>query len=380
MSDPVKTAGLHFKVSQAPEWTDLFKRDRGWTGSDGIYAVPLGGREGPGQLDQAQILVFGDTFIGQVDGEGIRRQTRMTYNTIARLHSGHPAPQGLRFLWGANGDGGDGPFFTPATPRAQDQGQCWYWLQDGLVVNGHFYLMPMLVAKDPEGPPGFQFRDFGTCLIKVPVGRDGPQWAEHRQFDTPFFDVNPQRKLFFGAAFMPNTKEAGAPAPDGHIYVYGRYQPRGDDEIKLAAARVPADHLEDWRQWRFWDGSGWDSAISAAAPLGRGGPELSVTPVATGPLQGKYLLVSMHVERNLYLRIGDSPVGPFGPRIDIYRTDEPDQGQEIYTYNAKAHPSLSPEGKWLLSYNVNSRDWDSLLQNGDIYRPRFLWLQIETGR
>jgi hypothetical protein len=34
--------------------------------------------------------------------------------------------------------------------------------------------MPMLVAKDPEGPPGFQFRDFATCLIKVPLGENGP--------------------------------------------------------------------------------------------------------------------------------------------------------------------------------------------------------------
>jgi hypothetical protein len=112
--------------------------------------------------------------------------------------------------------------------------------------------------------------------------------------------------------------------------------------------------------------------------LGRGGAELSVTPVATGPLKGKYLLVSMHVERKLYIRIGESPVGPFGPRIDIYRTQEPDAGQEIYTYNAKAHPSLSPTGEWLVTYNVNSRDWDSLVANGDIYRPRFLWVRFEA--
>ena len=103
-----------------------------------------------------------------------------------------------------------------------------------------------------------------------------------------------------------------------------------------------------------------------------------MTPVVAGPLKGKYLLVSMHVERELYIRIGESPVGPCGPRIDIYHTQEPDAGQEIYTYNAKAHPSLSPTGEWLISYNVNSRDWDSLIDNGDIYRPRFLWVRFEA--
>ena len=85
----------------------------------------------------------------------------------------------------------------------------------------------------------------------------------------------------------------------------------------------------------------------------------------------------MHVERDLYIRVGESPVGPFGPRINVYRTSEQDAGQEIYTYNAKAHPSLSPEGEWLVSYNVNARRWDSLIENADIYRPRFLWMKIE---
>lgn len=345
--------GLRIRVREAPEWTHLFKRTKDWTGSDGIYAVPLSGREAPGQLIDRQVLVFGDTFMGDVDERGARQNYRMVYNTMATLDGGEPDEDQLRFLWGENGDGGDGNFFVPSTPRAQEAGQCWYWLQDGFVQNGFFYLMPMLVAKDPEGPPGFQFRDFATCLIKVPLGENGPEWAQHVQIDTPFFSVNEERKLFFGAAFMPNTETAGAPDPDGFIYIYGRYQGKGNDEVKLAVARVESAKFEDWAAWRFWDGAAWSDDIEAATELGRGGPELSVTPVASGPLSGKYLLVSMRVERDVYLRVGESPTGPFGPRINIYHTAEPDAGQEIYTYNAKAHPSLSSTGKWLVSYNVN---------------------------
>lgn len=374
MTDGTQAAGWRVEVRQAPEWTALFKRTSGWTGSDGIYAVPLSGREGPGTAGR-QVLVFGDTFIGEVDAEGARRDFRMVYNTLGLLDEARPEAA-LRFLWGTNGDGGEGTFFEPSTPQAQAAGPCWYWLQDGFVQDGHFYLMPMLVAKDPEGPPGFQFRDFGTCLIKVPLDGDEPQWDRHVQVDAPFFDTDERRKLFFGAAFMPHTAAAGAPDPDGYIYIYGRYQGTGDDEVKLAAARVPAAAFEDWGAWRFWDGDGWSADIADTAPMGRGGPELSVTPVASGPLAGKYLLVSMHVERDLYIRVGDSPVGPFGPRIDIYRTTEPDAGQAIYTYNAKAHPSLSTADEWLISYNVNARSWDSLVQNADIYRPRFLWMKL----
>ncbi|NKB68595.1 MAG: DUF4185 domain-containing protein [Candidatus Latescibacteria bacterium] len=374
-------AGLRFEVEAAQDWTELLQRWDGWTGSDGIYAVPLSGYEAPGRAGEGgQILVFGDTFIGQVDAQTRqRRGSTMVYNTLGVLSGGQPNPERLRFIWGQGNEGQPAAVFTPTTSQAQGQGKCWYWLQDGFVHNGRMYLMPMLVRDDPAGSEGFKFRDFGVCLIKIPIGPDGLQVEAHEQIDTPFFHVDKRRKLYFGAAFMPLTERAGAPDPDGHIYVYGRYQAVGGDQVELAVARVPQERFEDWDQWRFWDGERWNEDIGATAPLGRGGPELSVTPVADGPLKGRYMLVSMHVERHLYVRLGDSPVGPFGPRIDIWHTREPEAGQGIYTYNAKAHPSLSAPGEWLLSYNVNTTRWDSHMEDGHIYRPRFLRLRIRAA-
>ncbi len=375
--ETVEAAGWRIGVREAPEWDALFKRRDGWTGSDGIYAVALSGREAPpsaGTAGGRQVFIFGDTFIGHVDEGGMRCNFRMVNNTLAQLDGTAPDPTALRFLWS---DEGDGTFFTPSTPQARAAGACWYWLQDGFAQDGYLYMMPMLIARRPDGLPGFQFRDFATCLIKVPLDNSGPQWARHEQVDAPFFDVDERRKLFFGAAFMPHTAQSGAPHPDGYIYTYGRYHGRGDGEVKLAVARVESAAFEDFAAWRFWNGAEWSRRIGDAAPLGRGGPELSVTPAAHGDLRGHYLLVSMHVERDLYVRIGDSPVGPFGPRIDIYHTREPDIGKEIYTYNAKAHPTLSTPSEWLVSYNVNARSWDSLVEDADIYRPRFLWVSIE---
>ena len=379
------TGDLRIAVREAPEWTALFRREAEWTGGDGIYAIPLSGYEGPGRASAGrQVFVFGDTFIGRVDpATGARRDFDMVYNTLAYLDGGQPDAERIQFVWGKNGSRqlrspqvGEDAVFPPSTPQAQGAGTCWYWLQDGLALADHMYLMPMLVRRDPAGPPGFQFADFGVCLLKIPIAGNGLDLARHAQIDAPFFHCDDARKLYFGAAFVPNTSAAGAPNPDGHIYAYGRYHGVGDPEIQLAVARVAEANFEDFAAWRFWDGAAWNADIAATAPLGRGGAEFSVTPVASGPLAGKYLLVSMHVERDLYIRIGDSPVGPFGPRIDIYRTSEEDDGQSIYTYNAKAHPSLSPDDAWLVSYNVNTRDWDSHVANGDIYRPRFLWVRF----
>ena len=59
-------------------------------------------------------------------------------------------------------------------------------------------------------------------------------------------------------------------------------------------------------------------------------------------------------------RVGDSPVGPSGEIIPVYYTPEKDQSKNIITYNAKAHPHLSQDGELLISYNVNSTDWNAL--------------------
>ncbi len=48
MPTVTKINDLRITVREAPEWTKLFKRQQGWTGSDGIYALPLSGHEAPG--------------------------------------------------------------------------------------------------------------------------------------------------------------------------------------------------------------------------------------------------------------------------------------------------------------------------------------------
>jgi hypothetical protein len=102
--------------------------------------------------------------------------------------------------------------------------------------------------------------------------------------------------------------------------------------------------------------------------------------VTSGALKGKYVLVSSGIEKNLFVRIGDGPAGPFGDRHDIYAAPEWDTAApRIYTYNAKAHPSLSSNGDWLVTYNVNTPDWDRNLADADIYHPRFVKLRFDPA-
>ena len=369
----VQAEGLRITVQPAPAWTALFKRYEGWTGGDGIYAIPLSGFEGPGRAGQSRTMfVFGDSFVGRVDPKTLRRHDCcFINNSIAFLDGAAPDPDRLRFVWGKDAKDRPRAPFTPVKEKS------YYWLQDGARIGQAIYLFPMRVEHDPTGGKGFQFKTTGVDLIRVPLGADGPDLKGYTRKPTPLHHKDERRNLCFGAAVMPNTQQAGAPDCDGYVYIYGRYGVRGAFGIQLAVARVRPASIGDFAAWRYWDGAGWSPQIARTAPLGLGGPELSVTPVASGPLKGKFLLVSMHIERELYIRIGSSPVGPFGPRINVYSTPEAGTGKGIYTYNAKAHPNLSTPGEWLISYNVNSTDWGENLGNGDIYRPRFLKLRFQ---
>ena len=246
----VEIEGFRVIVEEAPRWNDLFRRYEGWTGADGIYAIPLSGYEAPGKADKTRTLfVFSDSFIGHVDRETMnRRDFRMINNSLALLDGGAPDDSQIRFVWGKNGDGSRSSVFVPETPNTRGE-KCWYWLQDGVFLHGNIYILPMVIESYPSGKEGFGFRLRGLSMIMIPVDSDVPELQKHTQVDTPLLHVNESRTLYFGAGIMPNTVEAGAPEPDGYVYVYGRYQ-RG--EIKLAVARVKAEDekVGEWESGR----------------------------------------------------------------------------------------------------------------------------------
>lgn len=360
------------KVVRADDWSALFRRTSGWTGGDGIFAIPLSGYEGPDRAaDDKTLFVFSDTFIGEVDSAGKRKNATMINNSLAILEGGQPDPSKIRFLWGRNDKGAAASAFLPRTPSTASRTDVWYWLQDGFSQNGFVYNLPLIVEKNPAGTEGFQFKEAGIGLIKIPLDSNGePDLAKAEQRDTPLFHSG-SKTFYFGCGIFVNTKAAGVPEPDDSIYVYGRNG--------LYVARVHGEEFEDFSKWRYWDGTGWNADIAKAASLGLGGPELSVMPIRTGVLKGKYVLVSMGIGKDLYLRIGSGPAGPFGPRLNFAVAPELDTALRIYTYNAKAHPSLSSNGDWLITYNVNTSDWNRNLADADIYRPRFMKLRFDPA-
>jgi hypothetical protein len=291
------------------------------------------------------------------------------------LEGGEPDPCKLAFHWNKAGDK-PASQLVPTTPKALSEKGTYYWLQDGTSIGGRFYCLPMIIGPFPEGPEGFEFKVHGVTLVSAPIGQDGPDFKEQTQVDTPLYFISSSGKVtYFGAAIMPNTNEAGSPNPDGYVYIYGL---QNHDVVKLVAARVEAEQFEDFEAWTYWDGTSWSQEKERVVPIAEETScEVSISPMTGGSLEGKYIVAFQQgrISNYVSIYIGDSPVGPFTTSIPIHYCREPDEGNNIYAYNAKGHPHLSKPGELLISYNVNTTSWAAHEKHASIYRPRFIRLR-----
>lgn len=377
-------------AAAADDWTELFNRTEGWIGADGIFTANLDGTVIEGiekRPKQRTVFVFSDTLVGRVDPETRKQsEVRMPNHSFALLAGNEPKADKIEFLYGrANNKDGNTPGL-PIKPNGEGQ---WYWLSECSVLQIgrekklYAFLLRMMKSDDDE------FRHLGVDLLRLDI-KDGlpdfgsakiieddptePKWGVFRGDQR-----NSEITFGFGIGMLENVRSAGVPNPDGYIYIYG-YRDAGDWKRPLIAARCMPNELERSDRWRYYIGNEkWSPRMTDAVGItGDVSTELSVTPILSGLQKGKYALIYTPGTRGskIALRIGESPVGPFGPERIVFEEPESKRlGEGVYAYNAKAHPVLSRTGELLISYNINSTDSTMrIFREADIYRPRFIRL------
>jgi len=359
---------LSYTVEAAPEWTQLFHRQSGWFGADGVFSIPLSGVDKVGNIGNREtLLLFSDTYIGEVDGNKPKPGNKMVNNTVAIVQGNTAHPDSIQFFYKQDGQGAPQTYFVPANTSGKKE---HFWLGDGFVNKARhntLYLFAYHIQITGEGV--FDFTEPDVSIIALPAG-SRPPFSVQRQIKTPLhINIPGVGEGNFGAGILANTTWAGAPHPDGFVYVYACI---GKDK-NLVAARVKPKYFEDFNRWAYWDGKNWTADITQLKGITNAvSNELSVTPLA----DGRYALIFqvMGLSDKVGMRIGDSPVGPFGEIQEIWRTPEWDEG--LFCYNAKAHPNLSKPGELLISYNTITPDfWKDIQQNAYIYHPRFIRLK-----
>ncbi|MBC7566895.1 MAG: DUF4185 domain-containing protein [Pedobacter sp.] len=362
---------IKFSVSVAADWTNLFYKSSGWFGGDGIYTIPMNGVESSKSKSKRTLIIFSDTMIGEIKEGKLQPDSKMIHNAVALLDGNYPDPKNLNFYWKKEGLQPQS-VFIPKTPNtgAGD----YYWLGDGFVnqeVNNSIFIFAYRVKTISDA--AFGFEEVGNTLLKIKSGEPIP-FKNYEQKDTPFFlDRTESEKGSFGAGIFVNTTMAGASKPDGYLYIYGVL----GQAKKLLVARVKPKDFEDYSTWTYWDGNNWNPKITTAAPVtDQVSNELSVSELP----DGRYALIFQQsgLGRNVCMRLGETPFGPFGPVINIWDTSEALELKGFYSYNAKAHPSLSAKGELLISYNVNSFNFfEDLKTYPNLYRPRFIKVKFE---
>ncbi len=366
-SSNVPLKPLTFTSEPAPEWTALMERTSGWFAADGIFSIPLDGREEQQVEGKKTLFIFSDTYIGQVVDGVPEPGNVMVNNTTAWMTGNVPDPDKISFTFNTDENGKPASYFVPDNEASQE-GE-YFWMGDGFInheKDNALYLFAYHVHK--TGPDVFDFEQTEIALLKIkdptPEGI-----KNYEQFATGLGFIHPEDsgRVYFGSGVFVNTEKANAPDPDGYVYIYGVKE----GKKSLVAARTLPEDIENFNKWTFWNGAGWVKEKESVAGLAdHVSNELSVTP--TG--DGRYLLTYtiMGISDKIGIQMGESPVGPFGEVHEVYTCPEYAE-KGLLPYNAKGHYHLSKPGELLVSYNtITINFWEDIQKDATIYHPRFI--------
>ena len=335
------------QAKPAPAWNakwaaygDSNRRLDDWTGADNTASVRL--------PDGRTAWVFADTFLDRVNADHSRDDEDFIQNSIVvqrgdrlvrTIHGGTRAhPETL--MQTDDGHQSDGK---------EEVGDSWYWANGATVDGGKLQVFINKYWMYSDAVFGFEWLgnaiatfspDLKLESIRQIVSADGVTWGS------------------------TVVREGG------YQYIYGNRDTPEDNELMLARARE-GDLLG---RWEYWDGDGWSIHFRDSQPLLHG----NGTAVGIQKVGGAYVLVTFDnnslLSPNIIGYSACSLTGPWNGPVQVYKA--PETGGNQFGYDARLHPQFTRNGKLLLSYNVNSFEFQDLMDDVRVYRPRFVRVKL----
>ena len=339
----------------APELDALFQSTNGWIGADGAFSIPLS--------TNVTLWIFGDTFLGEIK-EGRRANAVMVNNTIG-IQRGTNAPE---FFHGTSRDGKPAAFFRP------ESGSSYFWPMHGTRTGDGLWLLLHEMVNVKSGTP-FGFKTVGCWLGRVPNPDDLPPQWKFSVRKVPFTTLANDSALILGGGVMR----------DGDFVYIGGTDTRAETKKRfghggVVLARVSADRMSDFKQWRFFGDGQWQKDFRKVTPvLADGASEFSLTYLSRAK---KYVAVYMDggIRGRIVMRLASAPEGPWSEPCVVFRCPELDWDAKAFCYSAKAHPELATApDELIITYAANSWDFWTLFKEPRLYWPRFVRVQVASA-
>jgi hypothetical protein len=396
---PVISSCAGYGALSAPEmaWDRQFQQEVGWTGADGVQSVAMGN----GRI----LWLFGDTWIGSILNGRHMPGSELIHNSAAIQTGFHekktdPASTRMDFIWGRSAKTGKPSAWIKPTPvkaaddvlsvDEQSDLNDWYWpTGDGIVLpdtDGQNRLILFLARiSRRSGDYGvWGFQGSGGSIVMVPNYPLPPNEWRIVTVDNPhaigLAQAETDRSQFETSWGMALIAEDQTKNGDNHwLYIYGLRENSSVDK-EMILARSPMTMPEQYDKWEFYAGNDrWSPDLTHAVSLADSMVnEFSIDRLTIHDREVFVLIYSDNAFRNqILLRTADHPEGPWSRPIVIFNAEEAGKCPGCFAYAAKSHAFLSREGELLVSYVINSTDFEVMVNDADIYRPRFIRVFLE---
>ncbi len=313
------------------KYFDVFYKTSGWTGGDGVYTHII---------DDTIIWYFSDTFVGEVDEQGLRKD-----GFVMKNHS---------FGYAKVDDPFNIEFIYPQEREfLQTNDNTYHWLMDGMILEDYLYLMTFKMSGE-----SFGFQIEGIDTFKIPLLHNRLNFSKYERLDVNYQKTIGKTTYYFGVSILDNKQV------DGFIYIFGVSDQADKKLVVLRTRHFLSEHVE------YLTPTGWSRNPKTLKPILKSiANELRVYYE-----NNRFKVVYSHngISNDIMYSETESIEKGFKKPIVIYEIDGLDLSLEMIGYNAKIH--LLNDKKYV-TYHVNTYKDDNH-RYAKIYYPRVLEVEV----
>ena len=351
--DGLKTNSPFAKAEPAKDISDVFKSSKGWIGADGNYSVKIS--------NEKALWFYSDTWLGDVENN--KRKNPVLINNSVGVQEFKDGKSTVQYHWGKTVEG------KPSALLIPKDGKGWFWPFAGIMQGEKLVLFLFLMEK-ADGPSGFAFKNSGVVLAEIDNPNDVPNSWRIQQIKVPHVSIGEMRKVLFGSAIC---------VAKDFTYIYGYEENKGGFYKKMLLARCSNNQVAKFKDWEFYDGSGWSKNLEDAKPLMEGvASEYSVNYVTE---LNKFLLVyhDAFLSPDIVGRTSLNPWGPWSEKIKLHTCEEKSWSSEVFCYSGKVQPWLSKENEIIISYAANAKSLAGVINDARLYWPTFIRVKLNQA-